>query len=766
MEVRRRIVCLWLTFGFSVAIFSPKLLDLSVDICGLDYNCSHPNPSAEELERHIPLTSCPRCECYVYSENDLLCPGQEEFRTCSDSSIYSASSFKRVGNIVPMIDKCLEEANDTMNDLCSNTKWDPLNLDSYVVKGVRKGTNVFFRNMYCFQCNNGNYVEQLHLAVTYCESLIFDANTYSSVSDLLYHVEKASCEFGYETLYFDTYCSDSYVISACNVTGMWDTWDEEVNVACSTYEGKFLVFKNIFCYACNTGKSDFSPSIRSCINHEDVRVASECLSGPANPRTFPYWNEYCRKCNELPGLSYYLHHVNIYNKSAEYPFEGSVYFQIDFCALRNSDAYKFLTLSPTIEYLCNFAYRRFTHDELEASFEYAFSTFVQNNKGSVVDIPWTDLYAEYLRFGGKGKWWGGQEEECSHEFSCYTSQDCCPEVIAIETVECRELDGRNVTVVTSCPYPFSERAWEYYCERNESEMLTILDIFPFYVQNYADPYFRNVFCHMCNELGSNPIIQSGGYIHFKCKMYIDIENFLPLLNIISILGETCVLEFKSRSSFQPPSCSLESYRFDQDAAKCSLLQHSTPVIKGMKYMCEATGPYIFSTCKKKYVNIFCEMCILYSECEPANRSCKIGANVQNDQLCDLQDTTRKSDILHFTPMQFDLNISFMSRYNAAELMGNMTGLCTDMEFYDLVTVSGRYAHNGMPTNSLQHCHHWIESVILLSALSDLCLSISWGTSSRTSVQNFLRRSGLFNTLFTPIHVGNVEFHMWNKVEHA
>ena len=700
MEVRRRVVCLWLTFGFSVAILSPQMLDLSVDICGLYYNCSHPYPSEDELERHIQLKSCLSCGCNTVNKADLLCPSQEELRTCANPSIYSASSLKRDGKIIPMIEKCFEEANDTMKDLCSNAKRDPLNLDSYVVTGFRKDMEFFFRNVYCFQCNNGYNLKRLHLEVKYCGSQRFDVNTYSSVSELLYHVEKSSCEFGYTTGIF-TYCSEPYAISECNVTGQWDVWNGEVKEACSTYQGKFLVFKNIFCYVCNTGVPGFSPSIRSCTNHEDIRVEFECVNGPANSRTFPYWNEYCRKCNELPGVSYKLHHVNIYNKSAEYPFEGSVYFRIDFCDLRNSHTYKFLTLSPTIEYWCNFAYRRFTHIELESSFDLVYSTFITNNKESVKDVNWTDLYDKYLRLGGKKKWWGGTDEECSHETSCYTLQNCCPEVLGNNALECRDLDGKNVTVVTSCPYPFSEKAWKYYCERNESEMLTILDLFPFFGKNDAYyPYFRNVFCQMCNKLAESlPIVECGDYIHFKCKKYIDIDNFLPLLNSLSILGDTCVLEYKSLYSNEPPSCSLESYRFDKDAGKCSLPNNSALVKTGMKYICEKTGPHVFSTCKKKYVNIFCEMCTLLSECERANKSCTIGANVQNNQLCDLPDSTHKPGIEPFEPMKFDLNISFISRYNTTNVIDNLTGPCTDLEYYDVAMVSYCNTYNSTTTMS-------------------------------------------------------------------
>ena len=685
-----------LTFGLAMAILSPQMLDLSVDICGLYYNCSHRYPSEEEKARHIPLIRCPECGCNPVDRDDLLCPDQEEFRTCADKNIYSASSLTKDIKIIPMIETCFEEANDTLNDLCSNAKRDLLNRNSYIVTGFRKGMYSFFRNMYCFQCNNGSNLGQLQLEVTYCESQSFDVNTYSSVGELLHHVEKASCEFGYKTHSYKTYCSESNIISECNVTGMWDTWDEEVNAACSTYEGKFLVFKNIFCYACNTGKSDFTPSIRSCIDHENEGVELECLNGPADPRTFPYWNKYCRKCNELPGVSYGLDHVNIYNKSAEYPFEGSVYFGIRFCDLRNSDAYKFLTLSPTVEYLCTLAYRRFTHDELKASFDVAYQVFMKKKRESALRVHWPDLYNEYLRLGGKDKWWGGLEEECWHDSYCYKIQNCCPEPLGDNALECRELGGRNVTVINKCPNLFSDKVWKYYCERNESEMLTTLDIFPFYKKNYADPYFRNVFCHMCNELTTSTyVIQSGGYIHFKCKKYIDIENFLPLLIGTSILGETCHMEYKTRGPSEPPSCSLESYKFDKDAAKCVIPTNATLASIEMKDMCENTGPYVISTCKKKYVNIFCEMCSLYNECEHANGTCEMGVHMQNSKLCDLQEEdTRITEVQHFYELQFDLNIAFISRYNTPDLKNNSTGHCTDLEFYDVVTVSDGGMYTG------------------------------------------------------------------------
>ena len=81
------------------------------------------------------------------------------------------------------------------------------------------------------------------------------------------------------------------------------------------------------------------------------------------------------------------------------------------------------------------------------------------------------------------------------------------------------------------------------------------------------------------------------------------------------------------------------------------------------------------------------MCTLDDECERTNKSCKIGANVKNDQICDLPDQTRTPDIEPFEPMKFDLDISFISRYNTTNVMDNLTGPCTALEYYDVAMVS-------------------------------------------------------------------------------
>ena len=338
------IICLIMTMVGTFAILSPRMKDLYVDICGKEHLC--PNQQWNAVRQgNESLKECPDCNCYSLRYNHRpQCPDIVSHSRCYNASILSASPKKKYYHL-RIIDTCYEDTNITLQELCSKEASGLLNLYSYPVKGSN-----YFLNEHCAICNNAADTRRLRLAVTDCELNGFDMNSYDSLEELQNNVKKFKCDFVYYPIFssFDYYsdCSPPGSISHCNVTGLWDSWDMEVNEACMKYDSPFSVFKNVFFYACNTGSSDISPSIQTCTNHDDLSTEMECLNHRSDARTFPYWNRHCRHCNSIPGLTYTF--IHSYNKTATFPYEVSMSLQTDVCFLQYSNEYKFLPLSTTV----------------------------------------------------------------------------------------------------------------------------------------------------------------------------------------------------------------------------------------------------------------------------------------------------------------------------------------------------------------------------------------------------------------------------------
>ena len=531
-------------------------------------------------------------------------------------------------------DRCNEDKNLTKQDLCKNEKPEFSNSESYPVWGQYNGTWLMFRNQHCADCNNATNTEKTDPIVTDCDFDTFDKNVPNSVKELEQNLRMSKCNAAYFVPRIgNTACPEPGDISDCNVTGLWDIWDKEIDNACHTIDSKFFVFKNVFCYICNTGARDLKmPVIHSCINHVNKFVEAECLNGHLNIRTLPYWNEYCRECNKIPGLDYWLNDfpVNYYNTSSEYPYEGTVYLVVDMCNLRYSEAYKYLLLSTVLhdDYIC-FSLKK-EYPELEASFQLEYSALELSSKHSDM----RSLHNEYVRFGGTSTWCnspGGTE--CSCDISCFILHNCCPEMTQNDPVECREMDGRNVTVITKCPPGFQDKVLRYYCERNYSDMITMLDVNPSYDLNEVSPEFKNIFCQICNlpsKIESTLRYKTRRVLHLKCKKYVDFENFLPFQYNFAYLQNTCQIEYKSSSHVEMPTCYDRAK--DREVSVCGQTHDSK--LSTLAYMCEKGGPYIYSQCKKKFPNIFCEMCSLKHGCNTTGRSCDNKFDLHDVQSCE------------------------------------------------------------------------------------------------------------------------------------
>ena len=137
----------------AMARLSPRLFQIYTSICGNENLCS--GDTTNHLnEGQIPLNQCPDCTCsQSFQTEDPQCPDISPHAKCFNISVLSASTSQK-RYFMYGFDQCNEDTNLTKQDLCSNTKLDFLNSDSYPVKGLSNGTWLIFRNQHCADCNN------------------------------------------------------------------------------------------------------------------------------------------------------------------------------------------------------------------------------------------------------------------------------------------------------------------------------------------------------------------------------------------------------------------------------------------------------------------------------------------------------------------------------------------------------------------------------------------------------------------------------------
>ena len=333
-------------------------------------------------------------------------------------------------------------------------------------------------------------------------------------------------------------------------------------------------------------------------------------------------------------------------------------------------------------------------------FALEYSRLEEKRDSKETYLNFQDLYDRYVQYGGKGTWCSSTEgADCSCDLSCFVLQNCCLDMWQDNRVECREMDGRSTVVITKCPDGFPDKALQYYCERNESDLMTVLDVTPSVDYGIMNTEFKNAFCHICNFPAKieETIIESLALPHrpiqMKCKQYVDVENYLPSQRHFDKIRNICNIEYKSKSKVGVPSCDIDATTFNKVDRICkdpSVSIYSGTLNSQIKHMCENTGPYIYSRCKRKFVNIFCEMCSLENkECSQTNTSCNAEFETHNAQSCDLPirsvETDAASD-MSGEPLSFELNIPLIKRVGSND-QENSSSLCSEKEYRDKTLVS-------------------------------------------------------------------------------
>ena len=200
---------------------------------------------------------CERCYCEPDCvDNDKCCPEVlEDFWTvpvpetrqeCVSLSYreFQSAKYQLMNAKCPVtyrradiVRKC-EERNDAL-------------VVDYIIPVDDKTTDITYANKYCAECHtvpeeNLNYWS----AFIQCHNSTFMPRSYKTVLKEVITTDDCDIVFRHIKYRHDKKCRK--VISTCNETGLWETYDNFTDQACRLYQAPYLKkFRNPFCAICN-----------------------------------------------------------------------------------------------------------------------------------------------------------------------------------------------------------------------------------------------------------------------------------------------------------------------------------------------------------------------------------------------------------------------------------------------------------------------------------------------------------------------------------
>lgn len=265
------------------------LRDFEKDFCGSNTNtCSDyipaqpPDYGVLAAPPVIPQPDCcGSCSCNISTciLEDSCCLDaledlptvQESLNTFTMTCDYPQLRPYRLGIInaespVRMITQCKYNATYSIQNMCENA-------DNYTefytkVPVADRTTNVTYRNKYCALCNG--IAEDVLVFWTVridCDKEGFDGNDINTIVEDVYST--ATCNLIYDVppdSGLNVPRCTKILISTCNETGLWQTYDAEIEAACHAYTTIYRSdYKNVFCYMCNihdlSGVNDWCPNL-------------------------------------------------------------------------------------------------------------------------------------------------------------------------------------------------------------------------------------------------------------------------------------------------------------------------------------------------------------------------------------------------------------------------------------------------------------------------------------------------------------------------
>ena len=233
----------------------------------------------------LEFSCCSDCSCdYLCEKRGNCCPDmiQNLFEpgryptggilSCHQNSLKALPVFDGMWSGF-FISKCVLTFTDkVITDACEAESMDDLERIRPVSDSK---TEEAYKNKYCAICN---YVKEKNILYwdlkLACEVSSFIPGNLSTIIPQV-RAER-TCNILYippapKKKYEPPFCREA--ISSCNKTGRWDIYDPIVEAVCSAYTSSFKandkIYRNIFCYLCNSQNNDNSNDGKACNSNKD-----------------------------------------------------------------------------------------------------------------------------------------------------------------------------------------------------------------------------------------------------------------------------------------------------------------------------------------------------------------------------------------------------------------------------------------------------------------------------------------------------------------
>ncbi|XP_076079200.1 uncharacterized protein LOC143049467 [Mytilus galloprovincialis] len=209
-----------------------------------------------------------------------------------------------------MVNSCPKDATTIQKSLCNVSDLQDQQIENIPVSSNKTG--LIYRNIHCLKCHKESVEDLILWSLNLeCEYDRFeDYNYLASYNDIIEKAKNENCSIAFEPndkiskrkCVPDSKTTALDKISSCNISGTWQNYDHDIDVACQSYDHAYFSFKNVFCYLCNP-PSDTGDLISTCNTtgvweqyNDNLQIA--CGKEKSSVITGKFKNIFCYLCNK------------------------------------------------------------------------------------------------------------------------------------------------------------------------------------------------------------------------------------------------------------------------------------------------------------------------------------------------------------------------------------------------------------------------------------------------------------------------------------
>lgn len=677
-------VCFLLVFAEALHAFSHEtgnfnvtfISELYSSVCGRN-QCDEITANNESTKQLFNNSICEACSCNsTCFVSGNCCPDlfYKYKPKCIETKFMSLNSKLQYRGEVLMVSQCPTESDSEVREKCEKSYDLVTLLQKTPITLPDEG--ITFRNVHCLECFNKTLESSHYWTVKLeCEEKA-DFNYLSSYSSYIALAKQKRCNLLYFTntielttgsCPFQEISTDG-VISSCNISGTWATYNSDINYACQTYDNRFHFFKNIYCYICNPPLQNENIISECNITGNwdplDVDLKHDCLQTSRTPVTVPYSNIHCYYCNRNNTQT------NI-SKIFGATLNNSTYINGNFMSQFNQIELNYESVKKIGIYL----FSSKNNDSGTAQ------DLIKRRVNDTHNLNTTVLFSYNLALTGRSQLCSNSfEQQCPCDCSehChFNKEDCCFERFLEKSLYCthkrNSIDAVQYLVYNECSY--EENAWiTALCKSdNENHLYSVLPV-EYSYQNYTVQY-KNIYCYLCNKNTSTEVMHIENENINTWDLLIRCQVYLPIFFHDNIDD---YLTFAIQNS-----CDMFYEPFSFDVSACS-----KPTTCNTSGISKYTHPDITFVCESVNLQFletpFCSMCNPSSTTEPVYTRCNVTGQWEE------YDKEIENNCLNLPEIEYHLPFK---NYFCKQCNGNVMDKCSlsgyDTTTTELTTVSTR-----------------------------------------------------------------------------